>query len=180
MSKRFGRKQKRTLRAQVNQLNQKIENDEFRIAKLKYIVDRCKDWDRQIISLLGKDTAFRLFPNEIIDKKLEKFPDYYQRSDYNLPATLFSPDIPFDMSVTIHNFMKIMLEFKRNEINYKHILRVKVGNGKIWEMYVDEEYLHRNGFTEEDKREFAYQLVNDLFSYANSEIENDNKEIQSE
>ena len=163
MSKRFGRKQKRKMLQTIEGLTNDIQIKDYRIDKLQDIVDRAADWDKEIVRLLGPNSALRLDTTRIKDNNL---PPYMRTiGAMNLPNYMNEGTIQA-VETSFYNIKRIMTEIKHDPVTFRNIIRLIVTDGKQSAMYVDEQYLQRSGLTKRDMdwlvKDIAEQLVHHM------------------
>ncbi len=138
------------------------------------IIDMIKDWDKDVRTLLGPNSALKFQSyEEYVNRAI--LPEYWTVREYKPQTASFDGPSVFDpeLSFAIHNLHRVMLEIRYRPEDYRHIIRLLLTNGKSSAMYIDEQYLHEREFTEHDIEYFARQIARELAWYATKKEDNE-------
>lgn len=175
MSKRFGRKQKRKLREQVVVLEKEKAAKQSKIDRMSYLVNLITEWDENIRRLLGPQTAFRLKTElNLVDRT--DLPEYW-RVFYAPSINCFESSVAMshgpEVAASIQNLRKMMVEIRQRPDDFRKAIRLIVANKQQAAIYVDDDYLSRNGLTERDIRWVAEDIARQLALGLNREYGHD-------
>jgi len=175
MSKRFGRKQKRKLNKHIHDQNEQIHKNDQRITKLQQKLEQASEWDKEIARILGPHSALRLDTSRITNRDLP--PNMRVAGAMNLPDYVMPTTEVMDMTVTSYNLQKIFTEIRHDPQSFRNMIRLiaydKTKGKCMSAMYVDDQYMHRNGMTERDIHWLAEDIARQLAYGMNKEYGHD-------
>ncbi len=167
MSNRYGRRQKRLARSKIEELENSVLQQKIIFEKQKHILSMVQDWDKEIVHLLGKESAFRL---ETTQTLFEKIPENLRiHSSPTLYAGFQDISGVSELTTTIHNLRKLMVIIKKDPEQYKSIIRLIASDGKNSTMFVDDQYFARNGLTERDMKWLVEDIARQFTEHFNKE-----------
>lgn len=164
LSKRFGRNQKRKLKAELEELQKQNEKITYQLSNAQSVIRTYESIDKEFVNLLGPNTAFRLTTPEIMVRELNNDHRIYR---YN-PISVFStPNMDISTQVEILNLRRMLVMVAADPDQYRDLIRLRISDDKATAaMYYSTEYLDI-GLQERDIQFIAEDIARKLVQHIN-------------